>query len=180
MARNEISIAAAPEDVFSVLSDPRSYSHWVVGSREVRASDEAWPERGTAFDHTVGTGPLGLKDHTVVEEVDPPHLLRLRARARPLPSATVTLRLVREAEGTRFTMIEEPAFPLGSLAIGPLGHAIIRVRNAESLRRLKRLAEAREEVPIDEVPSRRAQAQAQAREARGDGSRRARSTTAAG
>ena len=170
MARNEISITAPPEDVFAVLRDPRSYSRWVVGSREVRASDEAWPERGTAFDHTVGTGPFGLKDHTVVEEVDPPHLLRLKARARPFPSATVTLRLAREGTGTRVTMIEDPAFPLGSIAIGPLGHAAIRVRNAESLRRLKRLAEERETVPGDELPSRRTHAPA--RDARAGGARR--------
>jgi uncharacterized protein YndB with AHSA1/START domain len=155
MGRNVIHVEAPAERVFEVLSDPRSYSHWVVGSREVRAADPAWPEAGTAFDHAVGTGPLRLKDHTLVEEARPPHLLRLLARARPFPSARVVLRLDEAAGGTRVTMIEDPALPLGSLLIGPAGHALIRLRNAESLRRLRELAEGRAQVPAGDLPPRR-------------------------
>ena len=154
MARNEIDIAVPPEDVFAVLSNARSYSHWVVGSREVRAVDATWPDRGSAFDHTVGTGPFGLKDHTYVEQVDPPFLLRLRARARPFPSARVTLSLEPAGEGTHVTMVEDPAFPLGPTLIGPLGHVAIKLRNAESLKRLKRLAEGQTSVPDGELSAR--------------------------
>jgi hypothetical protein len=46
MARNEIFICAAPEDVFWVLSNPHSYGDWVVGSREIRAADHDWPAAG--------------------------------------------------------------------------------------------------------------------------------------
>ena len=160
MGRNTIHIDATPDAVFDVLSDPRSYSRWVVGSAEVRAADPAWPAEGTAFDHSVGKGPLRLKDHTYVEEVDRPRLLRLRARARPFPSARVTIRVAPERRGTHVTMVEDPVVPLGPLLIGPVGHLIIRVRNAESLRRLKALAEGRARVPKGDLPARRGSAPA--------------------
>ena len=35
MATNECFIDAAPERVFSVLADPHSYEHWVVGAQAV-------------------------------------------------------------------------------------------------------------------------------------------------
>jgi uncharacterized protein YndB with AHSA1/START domain len=141
MARNETFIGAAPEAVFDVLADPGSYSHWVVGSHEVRDADPSWPRAGTMIHHTVGLPPLRIKDHTYVVEATPPAMLVLHARARPLPSARITLRLQREGDGTRVTMIEDPANPLLNVLAGPLGHAVIRLRNAESLRRLKALAE---------------------------------------
>jgi hypothetical protein len=135
-------VQASPEVVFDVLSDPWSYGDWVVGSREVRAADADWPARGTTFDHAVGTGPLRLKDHTQVEAMRRPSYLRLVARARPLPAACVTLNLEPEDGGTRVTMVEDLAVVFGSLLMRPLGHLALRVRNAESLRRLKRLVEA--------------------------------------
>ena len=141
MARNSTFIDAPPERVFEVLSDPRSYGEWVVGSREIRDADSDWPEPGTVLHHTVGLGPFALADHTLVEESLPPVRLRLLARARPLPSARITIDLRPEADGTRLTMVEDVALPFGSLLMGPLGHGMLRLRNVESLRRLKELAE---------------------------------------
>ena len=54
MARNDIHVEAPPERVFEVLSDPESYGHWVVGSREIRGADPGFPGLGTKFDHSVG------------------------------------------------------------------------------------------------------------------------------
>jgi uncharacterized protein YndB with AHSA1/START domain len=147
MARNEVFISAPPRAVFDVLADPVTYSDWVVGSAEIRDRDEEWPEPGSAFAHTVGKGPLRIKDETRVIDAEPPVMLKLRARARPLPSASITFHLQPEGDGTRLTMIEQPANPLLSLFAGPLGHAAIAVRNRETLRRLKEIAEGVRERP---------------------------------
>lgn len=154
MALNEISVGAPPEAVFGVLSDPRTYSHWVFGSREVRAADPDWPAPGAALDHTIGTGPLRIKDHTEVESVSPPVRIQLIARARPFPDARVTLDLEPEGDGTRVRMTEAPASGLLSLLAGPVGHGLIYARNAESLKRLKRLAEGAEPRPRGWLPQR--------------------------
>ena len=57
----------APVDaVASILADPRAYDGIVVGSRKVRWFDPRWPEDGTAFHHTVGFGPVVIRDKTTV------------------------------------------------------------------------------------------------------------------
>jgi uncharacterized protein YndB with AHSA1/START domain len=147
MARNEIFISAPPREVFELLADPRTYGHWVVGSREIHAADAHWPEPGAVFQHTVGKGPFAISDHTTVIAARAPVMLQLRARARPLPSARVTMLLQPEGPGTRVTMIEAPPNRLLSLLSGPIGHALLRVRNRESLLRLKELAEGTAERP---------------------------------
>ena len=154
MARNEISIAAPPEAVFDLLADPRAYGKWVVGSREIRAADESWPAPGSAFDHSVGKAPLVIKDDTSVVDSQPPVMLELRARARPLPTARITLHLQPYGRGTRVTMIEEPTNRVLRMAGGHLLHAAVRIRNRESLRRLKALAEGTTPRPSGVLPTR--------------------------
>lgn len=141
MARNEILIDATPDEVFSVLADARYYGYWVVGSSEIRDADDNWPQVGTRFHHKVGVGPLKVADHTVVEEVHRPHLLKLRAKARPLGTAMVTMEMHPDARGTRVVMIEDAADRLTALVFNPLTHLLVRGRNVESLRRLKEIAE---------------------------------------
>ena len=154
MARNQTYIEAPPHEVFDLLADPRSYSYWVVGSRKIRAADPHWPEPGTRFDHQVGLPPLVLADHTQVVKSVPPVRLELRARARPLPSAHITMHLQPERDGTRVTMIEDMANPALNVLAGPLGHATIHLRNRESLRRLRALAEGRTPRPGGTLPPR--------------------------
>lgn len=132
-----------PERVFAVLSDPRSYGHWVVGADTIRDADPSWPAEGSRFYHRVGMGPLKLNDHTEVLEVDPPRKLVLHARARPLGTAKVTLLLSPQGDATRVTMREEAGDPLSRLAINPLTDWLVHHRNVESLRRLKGIAETR-------------------------------------
>ncbi len=154
MARNETFIDAPPEAVFDVLADPRTYGEWVVGSSEIRAADGHWPAPGSKFDHSVGIQPLVIKDHTEVVAARPPVMLELRARARPLPTARVTLHLQPDGDGTRVTMIEDPANWMLNLLAGPAGHLAIRLRNSESLRRLKALAEGTARRPAHALPER--------------------------
>jgi len=154
MARNEIDIEAPPEVVFDVLSDPRSYARWVVGSRAIRAADPEWPAPGSVFDHAQGVGPVVLKDSTSSLQAERPRLLRMRVQARPVSCAYVTLTLEPQGQGTRVVMDERPADLLSRLVMNPLTDPLIRLRNAESLRRLKRLAEGAEPIPQGELPSR--------------------------
>ncbi len=143
MARNETFIGATPRRVFDLLSDPGTYPDWVVGAREIRAADTNWPAVGSAFAHSVGRWPVVIKDRTWVTEVCSPERLELLARARPLNDTRIAFELQPEGRGTRVILVEEPANRVLSLLIGPVGHALVRLRNAETLRRLKRLAELR-------------------------------------
>lgn len=150
MAQNERVIDAPPEDVFGVLADPRGYAYWVVGSIEIRDADPNWPQAGSRFHHTVGIGPLRVKDYTVVEDVDPGRFLQLETKTRPLGNARVKLELERLDSGTRVTMVEQPADKPTALVFMPLTHLLVRGRNVRSLDRLAELAEGRRPVPGDE------------------------------
>jgi uncharacterized protein YndB with AHSA1/START domain len=132
-----------PGAVWDTLADADTYGDWVVGSKRIRAADAAWPAPGSRFHHTVGIGPLSVDDHTESLEAEPPSLLRLRAKARPLGTAQVTLELAPSDGGTYVRMTENPDGLSAVLGINPLVHLLTMVRNAESLRRLEQIAEAR-------------------------------------
>lgn len=142
MARNRVHIRATPEEVFAVLSDPQCYPRWVVGAAGIRDQDEEFPAVGSRFHHKVGSWPVGLKDHTEVLEVEPPTRLVLKAKARPLGTATIEIELRENEAGTEVLMEEVPGDRLTSLVVGnPLANTALRLRNAEALARLKRLVE---------------------------------------
>jgi uncharacterized protein YndB with AHSA1/START domain len=140
VAVNERFMSAPPQAVWDALADPEGYRHWVVGSKRIRAADASWPAPGSRFHHTVGVGPLSLDDHTESLEADPPSLLRLRAKARPLGTAQVTLELTPSNGGTFVRMTENPDGLSSVLGLNPLVHLLTMVRNAESLRRLEEIA----------------------------------------
>src|SRR5918997_5780139 len=145
MGRTTLTIDAPPSRVFEVLSDPDSYGEWVTGSKQVRDADPDFPAPGSRFHHTVGFGPITVSDHTVVEEVKRPQRVKLRAKARPLATAHVTLELKRKGRSkTEVTMIEDPADLVSALVFyHPLTQLLVRGRNDESLRRLGELTTAR-------------------------------------
>jgi uncharacterized protein YndB with AHSA1/START domain len=132
-----------PTAVWQALSDPDGYAYWVVGSKGVRDADPGFPAPGTRFHHTIGVGPLTLDDHTEVIEAEPPSRLRLRAKGRPLGTATVILRMTPVDGGTSVEIEEHPDGPYSLLALNPLLQLATKARNAESLMRLEELALAR-------------------------------------
>lgn len=150
MATTTHTIEATPDDVFAVLSDPRGYAYWVLGSKEIRDADRDWPAAGSRFHHTVGFGPLRLQDHTSVEEVEQGRFLQLRTKARPLGVARVKLRLAPMDGGTEVTMIEQPADAGTAFVFNPLTHLLTDRRNVRSLERLAELAEGRVPMPGEE------------------------------
>jgi uncharacterized protein YndB with AHSA1/START domain len=142
MARNELVVAAEPEAVWSVLADPPRYADWVVGSDAVESWDDAWPAPGSRFQHRAGRPPAAVEDHTEVLASAPPRRLVLRAKARPLGVARVELLLEPHPAGTLVTLRERPDAAAGRVLQAPL-EPLLRLRNGESLRRLRVLAETR-------------------------------------
>jgi uncharacterized protein YndB with AHSA1/START domain len=126
--------------VWDALSDPGGYAYWVVGSKAIRDADPEWPAAGSRFHHTVGVGPLTVSDHTVSLEARPRELLRMRAKGRPLGTATVTLEMTARDGGTVVRMTESPDGPFAIMRLNPLVHVLTKGRNAESLMRLEELA----------------------------------------
>lgn len=130
--------------VFAVLADPWRFAEWVVGAQTVRDVDTNWPQPGSRFHHRVGFGPFTLDDSTVVEAFNPPNRMVLRARARPIGIARVTITLVPTRDGG--TDVEMEEHPIGGPARwihNPLLDALIAARNRKSLYQLARLVMSR-------------------------------------
>lgn len=136
VARNSIHIETPRAAVWSVLDDPSAYPRWIVGTDRTLAAEPGWPEPGSAF--TVRL-PFGFTDRTEVEELDTGRRLVLDAAAGIFGPARVTIELFAEDGGTRLTMVEDPSGKFTLLRAIPLVHLGLRVRNAESLRRLRAL-----------------------------------------
>jgi uncharacterized protein YndB with AHSA1/START domain len=141
MAENEMIVAAPRERVFAILADPDRYAEWLVGTARVRDADAAWPAPGARLHYSVGAGAVTLDDSTEVLECDAPERLLLLARLGPLGSFRVELVLRDDGETTHVTMHESAVDGVSKLA-EPVTGAIVGVRNAMSLRRLKELAES--------------------------------------
>ncbi len=147
MSVNEIEVDAPPAAVWAVLADPPSYEEWVVGNKAIRDYDPDWPAAGTEFHHKVGFGPLGVKDKTVSLEAVKSRRLAMNVRAFPAGQGVVTFDLTEAGEGTHVRMEELPAGgPVKRL--WPVLAPLVKVRNAETLRRLRRLAESRHRAQI--------------------------------
>jgi len=135
------TIPLPPSTIFDALVDPTTYPHWLVGARDIRSVDDRWPEPGTAFHHRVGLiGPLKVADLSKVIEVDPPLLLSLEVRARPLGRgrATFSLRELAGAPGRTEVTLDE--VPVGALApLRPVLDPITAHRNRRSLAQLEDL-----------------------------------------
>lgn len=153
MSRNTVLVEAPVEAVFGVLSDPRAFASFVVGTKRIRRFDPTWPEVGAAFHHTLGVGPFVLRDLTRVVEVDDGRLLVLRAQMRPFSVNLVRFSL-RPAEGVTEVEVEEhavegPAAKVWNTALDGL----MGLRNRELLRRLGKVARRRWEHQSRAEPS---------------------------
>jgi uncharacterized protein YndB with AHSA1/START domain len=138
MAHNTIHVDVPPQAVWEVVADPRLYGNWVVGASTTRAVEGRWPEPGAVLHHTQ---LMLINDTTTVLESEPPRRLVLEARARPLVVAHVDIKLEPEDGGTRVILDEWPAGGLMAALPRAVSDALLHVRNEESVRRIKRLAE---------------------------------------
>ncbi len=138
MAKNEIHVTATPEEVWDVLCDPYAYPQWVVGTDRTLEADAEWPQPESKFKvHIVGP----YSDYTHSREVEPHQRIVLDAAGGPFGAARIVIALRPEGLGTHVTITENPTGPVAPLNYFPPIHLAIKLRNVESLRRLKRLAE---------------------------------------
>ena len=140
---NERFMPVPPQAVWEALADAGGYRYWVPGSRVIRDADANWPAAGSKFHHTVGVGPLEISDHTESLEARQPELLRMRAKGRPLGTATVTMEMTPRDGGTVVRMTESADGPGWLLDLNPVFWLFTKARNAESLMRLEELAARR-------------------------------------
>ena len=151
MSVNHIEILRPRETVFAVLADPFTFEDWVVGASEIRDVEGAWPAPGSLFHHTQGLPKAGLKDTTSVVQSTPPERLLLEVRARPVIVARVELVLHAIGERTHVQLAERPVGGFLARLDGRPLDRLLALRNAESLRRLKRLCESRP--PVTTTPA---------------------------
>jgi uncharacterized protein YndB with AHSA1/START domain len=145
MARTVIVLSAPPDRVFNLLGDPRSLAYFVVGTKKIRSFDPHWPDSGTKVHHSVGLGPLVLRDETEVLESVSGRLLVLEVRLRPLGLFKVEFRLSPHSEGTELTVDEFPvAGPASLPGLSEVVDRLIKLRNIEMGRRIEKLVGQRE------------------------------------
>jgi uncharacterized protein YndB with AHSA1/START domain len=143
MATVELPFDVPPERAFAVLSAPRTYGFWVVGSRAIHDADPRWPAPGATFHHSQGRWPFVIHDTTSVIACDPPRRLELEARVRPLLVSRVVFALEPDGAGTLVRMEEQPTGGLLELPTRlPPSPRLLEARNLETLRRLRWLAES--------------------------------------
>jgi hypothetical protein len=141
MAHTEKLVHAPVEAVFAVLSDPRTYERFVVGSKRVRHFDPDWPDVDAAFHHTVGIGPLALRDKTVVHQCEPPTRLVVWPYIRPFVVTETVFALEPRGDDTLLRLDEYAVEgPLSHVWAGPLD-GLMGLRNIVVARRLAELAE---------------------------------------
>ncbi|QXC62237.1 SRPBCC family protein [Aquihabitans sp. G128] len=137
MATVHHTIALPVSAVYGALTTPETYPHWLVGCRDIRSVDAAWPAPGSKFHHRVGlVGPITLADNTkVLERVDD-EVLSLEVRARPFGRGRATFTLAAGTDPSS-TVVELDEVPIGLLApTKPLADPLISRRNERSLSNL--------------------------------------------
>ncbi|MCU1371389.1 MAG: polyketide cyclase [Ilumatobacteraceae bacterium] len=122
--------------VFDALADPWTYPEWLVGAKDMRSVEPAWPSPGSSFHHRVGLGgPLTVADSSTSCEIEAPTLLVLEVRARPAGRARVTFRLTSVSHSS--TKVEFSEVPIGPARLmTPVAAPLALVRNKRSLERL--------------------------------------------
>jgi uncharacterized protein YndB with AHSA1/START domain len=144
MATNTRVIKTVPDDVWAVLSDGWLYPTWVVGATRMRDVDSTWPQTGSKLHHSAGVWPAVVNDNTEVLESEPGRFLRLRARGWPLGEAEVKITLTPSGAETLVEIDETAVSGPGAMIPAPVEAAMVKWRNAETLRRLAFIAENRQ------------------------------------
>lgn len=139
MAISEADFSVSVSDLFDVIVDPETYPRWLIGTRRIRAVSDDWPSPQSSFKHSVGFGLLMIADVSTLRAIQPPVMMELLVRARPVLEAVVRFELAPTSAGSRLTMRETPIGVCSVLAA--VAQPLIQARNEASLHRLRALVE---------------------------------------
>jgi hypothetical protein len=142
MSNNLRRFDCTPDDVFRVLSDGWLYPAWVVGASRIRDVDDAWPAVDSQLHHSFGIWPFVVNDITKVEEYEAPRHMVMTAKGWPIGEARVILDIEPRKSGGCYVRIREDAITGPTLLLPTfLRNVLLHIRNHETLRRLRFLAE---------------------------------------
>lgn len=136
MALNHVKTPCSPDEVFEHLLDPHEYPEWLLGASRVRTVEDDWPSLGSAFHHTIGWGPFGVKDRSEIVAIDRPRRLELHVRATPLVRGHVTFTVDPCDGGSLLSIEEEPAARVVGNLVRPALDPVTHLRNHRSLQKL--------------------------------------------
>jgi uncharacterized protein YndB with AHSA1/START domain len=143
MAVVNVLIRRPPAQVWDVLADGHAYAEWVVGTREIRAVDDGWPEVGTAIHYTVGLGPLTFRGKTIVRRLEPGRQLGLEADGGPLGTARIVIELLEWGDDTVVLLDEHPLRGTAYQLHNAISDAVLLLRGRPMVQNLARLVEKR-------------------------------------
>src|SRR5262245_27915333 len=126
-------------EVWDVVADGWTYSHWVVGNSRTRAVAADWPAESTTVRHSIGVWLAVINDETVVERCRAYEEVVLLAKLGPVGAGRIALRLQDAGQG----MHEDSVRGLMAAAPKPVALAALWPRNREFVWRLASLAERR-------------------------------------
>lgn len=144
--REEIVIAASPEQLWDTIMDPTQLERWVSTHESVNGVKAGPAEEGEQFDQKLRLAGATFKVGWRVIEANRPHLARWTGDGPAGSTANVEYRLTAEDGGTRFSYCNEFALPGGALgkAAGKLlSRAPARREARRSLENLRALLETR-------------------------------------
>ncbi len=141
MATNEMAASCSADAVFAVLANGWLYPTWVVGASRMRLVEDEWPAPGSKIHHSFGVWPALLNDNTESLAWEPPRRAVFKARGWPLGAARVELQVQPTADGCRVRIIEDVVSGPGLALPKPARDIALHIRNAETLNRLRYLAE---------------------------------------
>ncbi|ROO88667.1 polyketide cyclase/dehydrase/lipid transport protein [Actinocorallia herbida] len=140
MAVRDVYIEVPRERVWRVLATGTAYAEWVVGTREVRSVDPAWPAVGAELHFTAGYGPWALHDRTVVRVSRPPERLELEIHAGRFGTIRAALQLIEWGAGTVVVLDEHPLRGIGATLHSPTTELFLNLRNRLALDNLAKVA----------------------------------------
>lgn len=144
----QIDIAASPQAVWEVITDPHRYDEWVTIHRKVGEHSDGRARVGYEVEQTLALAGAPFKVHWTLTACDAPSYLRWEGKGPAGSTARTEMRLdaatVDGTSGCHFDYVNEfkaPGGPLGRIAGRVLVGGISQREARGTLQRLKALLE---------------------------------------
>ncbi|HEX8074001.1 MAG TPA: SRPBCC family protein [Thermoleophilaceae bacterium] len=141
----EIDIAASPDRVWDVLTDPRCLGEWVTIQEELEEAPQGDLERGSQLRQRMKVAGRRFRLSWTVVESDRPTRVVWEGRGPMGSKAKAVYELSGDGDGgTRFSYMNQYSLP-GGVAGRIAGRAIVAASGREADKTLERLKELVEE-----------------------------------